>query len=187
MGFLSQQQMEDIGFLELGTNIRISDKASFYNPSKISIGSHCRIDDFCILSAGEGKIIIGRHVHIGCYVSLLGRGKIVVEDFAGISARVSVYSSNDDYSGNVLTGPTVPTNYTNVRHADVIIKRHAIIGAGSVVLPGVTIHEGGAVGALSLLTKDVQAFCLVAGIPAKYIKDRSRNLLAVEQRFLNEG
>ena len=72
-------------------------------------------------------------------------------DFSGLSSRITIYSSNDDYSGNNMTNPSIPTEFTNVTHADVIIKKHAIIGSGSVILPGVTIEEGAAVGALSLV------------------------------------
>lgn len=52
-----------------------------------------------------------------------------------------------------MTNPMVPVEFTNVTHADVNIGRHVIIGSGSVVLPGVTIGEGAAVGALSLVKK----------------------------------
>ncbi len=184
--FLSQKKLKKIGFKFLGRNVLLSAKASIYNPAKISIGDNSRIDDFCILSGGDDEIVIGRHVHLACYVALLGKNRILVDDFSGISARVSIYSSNDDYSGKALTGPTVDPKYVNVKSADVIIKKHVIIGAGSVILPGVTIHEGGAVGALSLVTKDVDEFCIVSGNPAKFLKDRSREILVLEQRLISE-
>src|SRR5882672_8401994 len=111
MAFLSQEQLDAVGFKRLGKNVQVSDKAVFYNPSKISIGDNSRIDDFCILSAGEGEFHIGRHVHIACYVSLIGKNAILLEDFAGLSSRVSIYSSSDDFSGNYMTGPTVSEEY----------------------------------------------------------------------------
>jgi len=182
--FYSSTELLEIGFTIVGKNVKLSRKASIYNPDKITIGDFSRIDDFCILAAGIGGIDIGCYVHISVNVSLIGKGKITVCDFAGISSRTAVYSSNDDYSGEYLTNPTVDSEFTNVTHAPVYIGKHAIIGAGSIVLPGVTIGEGVSVGALSLINKDCEPFKIYVGVPAKAIKDRSRKLLDLEKQFL---
>lgn len=186
MGFLTEQQLKSYGFGGLGKNIKLSDKACFYNCGNIFLGDNVRIDDFCVLSAGEGGIRLGRHIHIGVGTSLIGKGKITIEDFSNISSRVSIYSSNDDYSGASLTNPTIPEELKNVVHADVFIKRHAIVGAGSVVLPGVTLEEGVAIGALSLISKTCKAFGIYAGIPARRIKDRRRDFLLLERRLYEQ-
>lgn len=180
MAFLTEKQLNEIGFASLGHNVQISDKASIYGAHRIKIGNNVRIDDFCVLSAGDGGIEIGNYVHIAVFALLIGAGKITVSDFAGVSSRVSIYSSNDDYSGLFLTNPTVPVEYTNVTHADVYLGKHVIIGSGSVVLPGVILHEGVAVGALSMITKDCEAFGVYIGSPAKKIKSRKQNLLDKE-------
>lgn len=184
MGMLSQEEITSMGFSSVGKNVQISDKASFYGISRIKIGNNVRIDDFCVLSAGMGGIEIGNHIHIAIGVSLIGAGKIVIKDFANLSSRVSLYSSNDDYSGEYLTNPTVPSEFTNVTHADVYIGKHVIVGSGSVILPGVTLHDGVAVGALSLVNKDCQEFSIYIGVPAKKIKNRKRDLLKLEKTLL---
>ena len=178
---LIRQEIENMEFASVGENVLISDRASFYNCGKISLGDNVRIDDFCILSAGKGGITIGSYVHIAAYSSLMGNALIKLEDFSGLSSRVSIYSSNDDYSGEYMTNPTVPTKYTNVSEAAVIVMRHAIVGAGSIILPGVTLNEGACVGALSLVKKDCEAFCTYFGLPAKKIGRRSKQLLEVEK------
>lgn len=185
MSMLSRAEVEAIGFSELGENVQISEKASFYGASRIKIGNNVRIDDFCVLSAGERGIELGSYIHIAAYSLLIGAGKIFLDDFSGLSSRVSIYSSSDDYSGRSLTNPTIPTEFTDVTHADVFIGRHVIIGSGSVVLPGVNLYEGVAVGALSLITKNCEEFSIYAGNPAKKIKNRKRDLLEVEAAFLN--
>jgi dTDP-4-amino-4,6-dideoxy-D-glucose acyltransferase len=184
MSVLSAEQVKAIGFRNSGSNVAISDKASFYNPSNISIGSNVRIDDFCVLSAGSGGIELGSNIHIAVFSSLIGTGKMQLCDFANISSRVSIYSSNDDYSGEYLTNPTVPKEFTGVRSADVFIGRHVIIGSGSIVLPGLRLEDGAAVGALSLVNHNCEAFGIYVGIPAKRIKDRKRDLLELEQEYL---
>jgi dTDP-4-amino-4,6-dideoxy-D-glucose acyltransferase len=184
MAWLSNEQISNLGFSQVGSNVLLSDKSSYYNCPKIKIGNNVRIDDFCVLSAGSGGISIGRNIHIAVYSSLIGSGKIVLSDFSNVSSRVSIYSSNDDYSGIAMTNPTIPDEFTNVTHADVIICKHVIIGSGTIILPGVVIEEGAAIGALSLVKKDCQAFTTYAGHPLKRIGERSNKLLEVEKLFL---
>ena len=183
MGILSREIIEQMGFASIGENVQVSDRASFYNVSKISLGNNVRIDDFSVLSAGLGGISIGNHIHIAVFSLLIGAGKIILSDFCNISSRVSIYSSNDDYSGSTMTNPTLPSQYTGVTHADVLLDKHVIVGCGSVILPGITLEEGVAVGALSLVTKDCKAFGIYTGNPARRIKERKRDLLELEKSF----
>lgn len=183
MAFISTDALINMGFKSVGENVLISDKASIYNCENISIGNNVRIDDFCLISAGEGGIEIGNYVHIAAFCSLIGAAKIELKDFSGLSSRVTVYSSSDDYSGSWLTNPTVPSEYTNVTHEDVVIGRHVIIGSGSVLLPGVELHEGVAVGALSLVSKDCEEFGVYFGIPARRLKERKKGMSELEKRL----
>lgn len=184
MSFLTESQLNEMGFASLGTNVLISDKASIYGANRIHIGSNVRIDDFCVLSAGERGIDIGNYIHIAVFSSLIGAGRISLADFCNISSRVAIYSSNDDYSGRYMTNPMVPTKYTNVTHADVILGNHVIIGSGSVVLPGVILHDGVAIGALSLVTKNCEEFGVYVGSPAKKISNRQRDILEKSEALL---
>jgi galactoside O-acetyltransferase len=185
MAWLTNEQLEAMGFARVGRNVMLSDKASYYNCKNIRIGNNVRVDDFCVFSAGIGGIDIEDYVHIAVYSSLIGAGNISLAEFSGVSSRVSIYSSNDDYSGTTMTNPTVPSEFANVQHADVKIGKHVIIGAGSIILPGVTLEEGVAVGALSLIRKNCQSFGIYMGIPAKRIGERKRDLLELEKRLTN--
>jgi len=181
---LSRNAIEAIGFANVGSDVQISDKASFYGAPRIQIGSHVRIDDFCVLAAGIEGITIGNYVHIAVNSSLIGAGHIRLSDFSGLSSRVSIYSSTDDYSGDSLTNPTVPDEFKKVQHASVHLGRHVIVGSGSVILPGITLEDGVAIGALSLVVKDCTAFGIYAGNPARRIKERKRGLLSLEKQLI---
>jgi galactoside O-acetyltransferase len=183
MAFYRKEELLEMGFLHVGDNVLLSNKSSYYNCKNIYLGSNIRIDDFCILSAGEGGIRLEGYNHIACYCSLIGKSKITLKEFAGLSSRVAIYSSSDDYSGAALTNPTVPEHYCNVISGDVIIGKHAIIGAGAVVLPNVTLNDGVAVGALSLVTKDCEEWSTYLGVPAKRIKNRRKTLLEKEKQL----
>jgi len=184
MATLNRDVIEKMGFAAIGKNVHISDRASFYNTANIALGNNVRIDDFCVFSAGLGGIIVGDYVHIAVGCTLIGAGKITISDFSTLSSRVAIYTSNDDYSGATMTNPTVPSQYTGVIHANVFLDIHVIVGSGSVILPGVTLERGVAVGALSLIKKDCKEFGMYAGIPARLITERKRNLLELERQFL---
>lgn len=184
MAFLTQQQLTTIGFKHIGRDVKLSDKASVHNAALIEIGDHSRIDDFCVLSAGSGGISVGRNVHVAVYSSLIGGGRIELHDFANISSRVSIYSSNDDYSGRLMTNPTVPEQFTGITKADVVLERHVIIGSGSVILPGVRMRLGSVAGALSLIKQDCDEFGVYVGVPARKVDMRSNRLLDLELKYL---
>ena len=163
-----------LGLKKYGKNVLISLKASIYSPEKLSIEDNVRIDDFCILS---GNITLHSNIHIGAYCALYGANGIEMEDYTGLSPRTTIFSAMDDFSGDYLISPMVPKQFTNVTGGLVLIKRYAQIGAGCVIFPNLTINEGVTVGSMSLINKDLTEWCIFAGIPVKYIKARSKNLL----------
>jgi len=186
MPYLEKSDLKALGLNSLGKNVLISSKASIYNPSKITIGDHVRIDDFCILSPGEGGIHIGKYVHIACYCVLIGSSPIILHDFSGLSSRVAVYSSSDDFSGEAMPHPTIPDKFRKVISKSVVLQKHVLVGTGSTILPGVILGEGVSVGAMSLVDEKCDPFYLYAGIPAKKLRKRKRDLLILEKQFLSE-
>lgn len=182
--FLSKNDLLTLGLKKIGENVKISNNANFYNAHLIEIGSNVRIDDFCILS---GNIQIGSNIHISAYCLLFaGDSKITLKDFSGLSSRVAVYALTDDYSGDYLTNPTIAIEYRNVIKSPVCIEKHVIVGTGSTILPGVTIHEGSAIGAMSLVTRDTQPFSVNTGIPARFLKERRKNVLELEKEYISK-
>jgi acetyltransferase-like isoleucine patch superfamily enzyme len=183
MAFLSQEKLNSLGFHHLGKNVKISEKASIYNHDRIAIGDHSRIDDFCVLS---GSISIGRNVHVAVFCNLAGGEKgILMRDFSGLAYGCQVFTQSDDYSGKTLTNPTIPDEFKcEVKNA-IIINRHCIVGANSLIFPGVELAEGSAVGAMSMVTKSTEPWTIYFGVPAKKLKPRSRELLRYEEMYLS--
>ena len=184
MAFLSDEQLASMNFKALGRNVRISDKASIYDAGQIEIGDYSRIDDFCVIS---GRVKIGRNVHIAVFSNVAGGEKgVILEDFSGLAYGCQVFSQSDDYSGHTMTNPTVPDRYKNELKSMVVIGRHSIIGTNTIVLPGVVVAEGTAVGAQSMVTKSTQPWSIYMGYPAKRLKARSRDLLGLETEYLGQ-
>jgi acetyltransferase-like isoleucine patch superfamily enzyme len=179
--FYSKSELEEIGFKKLGENVLISRMAMIYNADKIEIGNHVRIDDFCILA---GKIVFGDYIHIGVNSRLQGSTLgLFIKDFAGVSYNSTIIANTDDYGGEFMTNPMVPLEYRKICPKPVVLEKHSLVATHCVVLPGVTIGEGAAVGAMSLVTRDVEPFAIVCGVPAKKLKERSRKLLELEKEF----
>ena len=185
MSYLSEENIRKIGFKSIGINVKISEKASIYNPAEIEIGDNSRIDDFCVIS---GKLTIGRNVHIAPHCLVAGGEKgIVMDDFSGLAYFCQVFSQSDDYSGRTMTNPTIPIDFKKEFKSPIHIGRHVIIGAGSIVFPGVVLAEGCSVGAMTLVNKSTEPWGIYVGNPAKRVKDRSKDLLVLEQKFLESN
>jgi galactoside O-acetyltransferase len=184
MSFYTQKELQDLGFKFIGDNVLISRKSSIYGIQNISIGDNSRIDDFCVLSSSDnGEIKIGKNVHIAIYSSLIGKADILVKDYVNISSRVSVYSSSDDFSGFFMTNPTIHSDFTNVISKAVVLHKHVIVGSGAILLPGVVLGKGCAVGALSLVVNSFDKLNIICGIPAKFIKKRNDNIFLIEKKL----
>ncbi len=184
MPYYSDEQLLKMGFKYLGKNVKISDKASIYNVDQIEIGDNSRIDDFCVIS---GKIKIGKFVHIAPLCLMAGGEKgIFMDDFSGLAYHVQLFSQSDDYTGQAMTNPTISAIYKQETKKSVRLGRHVIIGAGSIVFPGVHIAEGCAVGAMSLINKSTQPWGIYVGNPAKRIKERKKKMLELEKQFMKE-
>lgn len=184
MAYLTKNQLVVMGFKSIGEHVKISDKASVYNADQIEIGDYSRIDDFCVIS---GKVIIGRNVHITPHCLVAGGTKgIIFNDFSAIAYGVKVFSQSDDYSGLYMTNPTVPSIYTKATKRQVSIGRHVIVGANTVILPGTKILDGVSIGACSLVQGRLKAWSIYQGTPAVLMRDRSKELLDLEKKYLEE-
>lgn len=173
--YYTEEELQSLGLKSVGKDVRLSRKASLYGAGNISIGNHVRIDDFCILS---GNITIGNYVHVNPFTGIYaGVAGVTLDDFANLSSRITIYAVSDDYSGDYMTSPLLPDEVTNIKTAPVYVGKHVIIGASSCILPGVSVGEGCAVGAMSLVKSSLEEWGIYAGIPCRRIKDRSKNLL----------
>ena len=180
--FLTEQELGNLGLKKYGKNVLIGRHVVLYNPGQLSLGDDVRIDDFTIIS---GKITMGSFIHVSQFCGIYGGDDgIVMEDFSGLSAKCSVYAVSDDYTGHSMTNPMVPAKYKPTAISKPVhIGKHAIIGCNSVVLPGVDIPEGAAVGSLSLVTRSLEPWSINTGIPAKKKSDRAKDILEFENQF----
>lgn len=113
------------------------------------------------------NIIIGKNTVINRSCYLDGRGALIIGNKVSISPHVHVITVSHD-----MNSPYFENVFTTVE-----IKDYVWIGSRVVILQGVKIGEGAVIGAGSVVTKDVEPFTFVAGVPAIKIKDRNRDLV----------
>lgn len=178
---LTTQEIESLGFASVGKDVRITRGALFFNPGKISIGDRSRIDAFTIISAGDGGVHIGINVHIAAHCIVNGSGgRVEFHDFSGIAPNVCVWTASDDYTKGSLTNGTIPMSLKQNCTGPVTLGRHVLIGTGSVILPGVQLNDGAAVGALTLIKRNVEAGHVLCGTPARIVAERPLDRLESE-------
>lgn len=180
--FYKDDELKLLGFKHVGRNVKISKRAIFYNYDQIEIHDYSRIDDLCIIS---GNVKIGRFVHIGVCSRLSGsKAGLILNDFSGVSYNSTLIANSDDYSGEFLTNPCVPMKYKKYISEPLVLEKHALVASHCLIVPGVTVREGTAIGAMSLVLKSTEPWSIYIGTPAKKLKDRKKNMLELEKEFL---
>jgi acetyltransferase-like isoleucine patch superfamily enzyme len=186
MSFLKEDELQKLGLKHYGTNVLISRNALFYNPANIAIGNNVRIDAFCILSSGNEPFVLEDNIHISAGTMIYGQYGFHMEAFTNISVGCKVFTQSDSFCGNYMVGSTIPSKYKNVYGFPLRIHKHAVIGSGSILLPGTIINEGVAIGANSLVKGECKPWSIYAGSPVRFIKERSKKLLDLEVEFTKE-
>lgn len=125
----------------------IDPSASFKLPHLISLGKNVRIGDQCFLWPGAD-------------------GKIFIHDDTLLGPNVMIFSSNHGMVKHMLIRDQDSVG------GDVVIGRDCWLGAGTIILSGVTLGEGTIVAAGSVVTKNTPPYSIVAGVPAKVISER---------------
>jgi acetyltransferase-like isoleucine patch superfamily enzyme len=184
--YLTPEALSSMPFKSLGHDVMIHERVTLVGIENISIGSHVRIDPEVILIA-TGPLTIGCYTHIAAGVFIAAKAGFEMKNFANIAHGARIYTINDDYSGEHLMGPTIPAELLSLSPGAVLMQEHANVGAGAIVLPGVTLAEGSVLGALSLSGKSTEPWTIYGGVPAKPIKERRRDVIRKGQELLKSS
>ena len=151
----------------------------------IEFGTNIIIDDFTLIYA-TAPVKIGNNVHIASFSSITGGAELIIEDFVAVSQGVRILTGTDDFVNWGFGNSTIPEKYRNTKRLPVKIGKFCIVGANSVVMPGVTIGEGAMVGANSVITKDLDPWGVYIE-NGKKLKDRDKDaVLKNYEKFLKE-
>ena len=143
-GFALKRFLYRLQGYEIGENTRICSSARIYGP---------------------GKIVLGKNVWIGPEVMVVSSSLITIGDNSGLGPRA--YVSTGTHRIGDIEGTMLGTGI----NMDVNIKRGSWIGPYALIMPGITIEEMTIVGASAVVTKDFPSYSILAGVPAKVIRD----------------
>ena len=130
---------------------------------KFSLGDYSVIESFACINNAVGDVIIGDHTRIGLHNTIIG--PVTIGSHVNLAQGITVTALNHNFKD-----PDKRIDEQGVSTAPVIIEDDIWIGANAVILPGVTIGNHSVVAAGAVVTKDIPPHSLVAGVPAKIIK-----------------
>lgn len=132
-----------------------------YRLSGIKIGKGSAIHMWLNFFNPEG-VVIGEDTIVGDHCFLDGRNRLKIGSHTDIASQVLIYNSEHDLSDENFKAITAPVE----------IGDYVFIGPRAIILPGVRIGDGAVVAAGAVVTKDVEPFKIVGGVPAKEIGER---------------
>ena len=130
---------------------------------KFSLGDYSVIESFACINNAVGDVMIGDHTRIGLHNTIIG--PVLIGSHVNLAQGITVTALNHNFEDSEKR-----IDEQGVSTSTVIIEDDIWIGANAVVLPGVTIGHHSVVAAGAVVTKDVPPHSLVAGVPAKVIK-----------------
>jgi acetyltransferase-like isoleucine patch superfamily enzyme len=179
-------------FAHIGNSVYIQDGVEFISTEAIEIGDGVyifkgvRIDgkghksnivhlengvilerNVLIGALNKTCISIGQDTFIGPGVCIAGPGDIKIGKHCLIAAHTGIYANNHNF-----TDPIKPIKYQGITHKGIVIEDDCWLGHGVKVLDGVTIGKGSVIGAGAVVTKDIPAYSIAVGVPARVIKSR---------------
>jgi carbonic anhydrase/acetyltransferase-like protein (isoleucine patch superfamily) len=181
VALFSRRTMARAQGVELGRDVRLAAGVDFnlgngfkrclrspQAKGRIALGDSAWVERGGVLWAFDGSIVTHRSVYLGPYVTIYGHGGVEIGEETLVSMKATILSSNH----------AIPEQGTLIRQQPdelllTKIGRDVWIGAHAVILGGVTIGDGAVVAAGAVVTKDVEAGAIVAGIPARVIRRRA--------------
>ena len=130
---------------------------------KFSLGDYSVIESFACINNAVGDVMIGDHTRIGLHNTIIG--PVIIGSHVNLAQGITITALNHNFENSKKR-----IDEQGVSTSAVVIEDDIWIGANAVVLPGVTIGQHSVVAAGAVVTKDVPPHSLVAGVPAKIIK-----------------
>jgi acetyltransferase-like isoleucine patch superfamily enzyme len=158
------------GLAEQGPNLRVGKHVELVGAQNIRVGRDVSFHGNTYVNAAgaRGSLRVGDRTHVDQFCVLYGQGGLSIGSGCAIASGVIVYTQSnqigDDPEAAIIDQP--------VRYAPVRIGDDVWIGARTVILPGVSVGDHAVIGAGAVVRDDVPAWAVVAGVPARVIRDR---------------
>ena len=155
-------------FRSLGDDCVFESGVLVFHPENITLGRNVYVGHQVILKGYyKNEMLIGDEVWIGQQAFIHAAGGVTIGDRVGVGPGVKILTSTHAEAGREM-----PVLFSPLEMAPVVIEQDADVGVGAIILPGVTVGRGAVVGAGAVVTNDVPAYAIVAGVPAKLLRYR---------------
>ena len=154
---------------KIGDNVIFEDGTRLFHPENIEFGNNIYVGHNTILQGyHKNKMRIGDNAFIGPNCFFHSGGGITIGTNVGIAAYTKILTSVHE-----VQDLETPLSFGPIVFSEVVIEDNVHVGIGTVILPGVRIGKGAQIGAGAVVSRDIPAYAVAVGIPAKVIKIRS--------------
>lgn len=160
-------------FGRVGRDVQVFEGALILKPDMIELDDGVRIDDYSRIEGGMG-LRIGKYVHIASFASILGGGRADIDDFSGIAQGARLITGTGHPFEERFPAPLPHADPYHRKRGRIVMGKYSFVAANAVVMTDITIGDGAVVGAGAVVTKDVEPWTVVAGVPARVIGSRAR-------------
>ncbi len=154
---------------KIGKSVYIYPGVKIFSPERVELENDVTLfNNVLIYGGAKGYVKIGNNSHVAPFSVINGEGGVKIGNKVGIGSGVKIYSisfNGDDTSRDIIDTP--------VKLKEVIIEDNVMIGANSVLIPGVKIGHGSIIGAGAVVIRDIPSNSIAVGVPAKVIKERA--------------
>jgi len=163
--------------IRIGEHARVASnavlRANTEHPDGVSVGRRTSILENVLINANRGSVVVGNNSWLGPYCLLYGNGDIRIGDGVLIAGHTSI-NTVSHHAERV----DIPISEQGTEIAPVVIHDDVWIGLNAVILQGVTIGRGAIIGAGAVVTRDIPAWSVVRGVPAKVVRSRLDDVAA---------
>lgn len=181
--YLNEDDLRKLGIKRVGSNVLVSEHATIVGLSNVTLGSNIRIDSHVVILSRRGTLTVGDNVHIEPASSIVAHHGVSIGNYCTLSHGVRLFTASADYSGESFHNVFPDGRFQNPRVGAIDIRDHVIIGSNSVVMPGLTLGEGAAIGALSFVRTSLEKWGIYAGNPLRRLGDRSTQIREIARQI----
>lgn len=158
-------------FRSYGDGVEIYEPCLILKPEMVSFGDGVRIDSFTKIEGGLG-VTLAKWSHLSSFGHInIGGGRVDIGIGVGMGSGVKVLGGSNSMQG-LYVSCAAPQHLQEIDRLHTVVSEGAFIGSNAIILPGVTIGEFAVIGAGAVVTHDVPAREIWAGVPARKIGER---------------